>query len=182
LIHILESFGFTIILIETVGAGQGDTTVHELADVTVLLLQPETGDELQWQKAGLLEVADVIAIHKADLPQAEQLEAEVRAALALSNGPSVPVIRVSAKSGEGVEALWTAIDGRMLRRTDTVSGSRELLRLAQDTLASWFKAAQVEQRPALQQLVNQWQQGLLNDHAAAEALLELLQRSMVSGG
>ena len=46
--------------------------VHQLADATVLLLQPETGDDIQWEKAGLLEVADVIAIHKADLPQAEQ--------------------------------------------------------------------------------------------------------------
>jgi LAO/AO transport system ATPase len=176
LIQILESFGFDVILIETVGAGQGDTSVHDLADVTVLLLQPETGDELQWQKAGLLEVADVIAIHKADLPQAEQLEAQVRAALALSSGPSVPVVRVSATSGEGLEALWTAIANQRLRRADTRSESQALLRLTQDTLATWFSAAQAEQGPAVQQLVNNWQQGIVSDRAAAEALLELLQK------
>ena len=55
-----EAFGFDVVLVETVGAGQGDTAVRDLADVLVLLLQPETGDDLQWEKAGLLEVADVV--------------------------------------------------------------------------------------------------------------------------
>jgi LAO/AO transport system kinase len=123
LIRILEAFGFDVILIETVGAGQGETAVHDLADVTVLLLQPETGDDLQWQKAGLLEVADVIAIHKADLPQAEQLEAQVRATLALSGARSAPVIRVSAKTGEGMEALWAAIAGQASQRAEAVGES-----------------------------------------------------------
>ena len=68
LIRIVEAFGFDVILTETVGAGQGDTSVVSLADVLVLLLQPETGDDLQWEKAGLIEVADVVVIHKADLP------------------------------------------------------------------------------------------------------------------
>ncbi len=116
LIRILEAYGFDVILVETAGAGQGDTAVQALVDCTVLLLQPETGDDLQWQKAGLLEVADVIAIHKADLPQAEQVEAQVRGMLSLPGGRPTPVLRVSAKSGEGVEALWTAIASQPLRR------------------------------------------------------------------
>ena len=118
LIHLLEAFGFDVILVETVGAGQSETAVHELTDATVLLLQPETGDELQWEKAGLLEVADVIVIHKSDLPQTEQLEVQVRGTLALSAASSVPVIRVSAKTGAGVESLWTAIATLPLGRTE----------------------------------------------------------------
>lgn len=176
LVRILEAYGFDVILIETAGAGQGDTAVRELADCTVLLLQPETGDDLQWQKAGLLEVADVIVIHKADLPQAEQVEAQVRSMLALSGGASVPVLRVSAKTGEGVEALWRAIAGQALRRAGAIEESHELLRQAQDTLARWFHAAQADRHPALQQLLSQWQQGNLQDRGAAEALLDLLQR------
>ena len=176
LIRILDAFGFDVILIETVGAGQGDTAVRDLADVTVLLLQPETGDDLQWQKAGLLEVADVIAIHKADLPQAAQLEAQVRATLALSNGPTAPVIRVSAKTGEGVEPLWTAIAGHAVCQARPVGESGELLRLAHETLARWFSAAQAEHHPGLHQLQSQWQQGRLSDHDAAEDLLTLLQK------
>jgi LAO/AO transport system ATPase len=109
MIRLLDAFGFDVILLETVGAGQGDTSVRELVDVMVLLLQPETGDELQWEKAGLVEVADVIVIHKADLPRAEEVEAQVRSMLSLSDGPHAVVLRVSAKTGEGIEALWEAI-------------------------------------------------------------------------
>src|SRR5262249_58752545 len=93
LVRLLEVFGFDVVLIETVGAGQGDTAVRRLADAVVLLLQPETGDDLQWEKAGLLEVADVIVIHKGDLPGAESAEAQVKAVLALGAGRGVPVSR-----------------------------------------------------------------------------------------
>jgi LAO/AO transport system ATPase len=181
LIRILESFGFGVILIETVGAGQSDTAVHDLADVLVLLLQPDTGDDIQWQKAGLLEVADMIVIHKADLPQAEQLEAQVRSMLALSPGRAVPILRVSARTGEGLEALWTAIAEHKLRRAELVKGTRELLHLAQDRLAQWLGAAEAEKHPGLQELLEQWQRGLLSDCDAGEALVEFLQKAYGSG-
>ena len=92
IIRLLEGFGFDVIFVETVGAGQGDVAVAALADVVVLLLQPEIGDDLQWEKAGLLEVADVIVIHKADLPGAERTEAQVRASLDLPGVRPVPVV------------------------------------------------------------------------------------------
>src|SRR6185436_3500467 len=79
LVRLLEVYGFGVVLIETVGAGQGDTAVRSLVDVLVLLLQPETGDDLQWEKAGLFEVADILVIHKADLPGADRVEAQVLA-------------------------------------------------------------------------------------------------------
>jgi LAO/AO transport system kinase len=176
LVRILEAYGFDVILIETAGAGQGDTAVRELVDCTVLLLQPETGDDLQWQKAGLVEVADVIVIHKADLPQAEQVEAQVRSMLSIPGGQPVPVVRVSAKTGEGVEALWTAIAGQPLRRAGPVTAGHELLRLAQDILARWFISAQADQHSALQQLLDKWDHGAIEDAGAAESLLNLLQR------
>ena len=81
LLRVLASFGFDLIFLETVGAGQGDTAVRDLADLVALLVQPESGDELQWEKAGVLEVADVVVVHKADLPGAEQTAAELRATL-----------------------------------------------------------------------------------------------------
>src|SRR5439155_13272711 len=109
LVRLLESFGFDVVMIETVGAGQGDTAVRSLADVVVLLLQPETGDDLQWEKAGLLEVADLVVIHKADLPGAERTEAQVRDILGLSAGRKAKVLRVSSKSGQGITELWQAI-------------------------------------------------------------------------
>src|SRR6516162_4165920 len=65
IIRLLEAFGFDVILLETAGSGQGDVEVRNLADIVVLLLQPESGDDVQWEKAGILECADVIVIHKA---------------------------------------------------------------------------------------------------------------------
>ena len=109
MVRLLEAFGFDFVLIETVGAGQGDTAVRAIADTVILLLQPETGDDLQWEKAGLLEVADIIVIHKSDLPGAERMEAQVRETVGLSPGKAKPVLRVSAKSGDGVEQLWQTI-------------------------------------------------------------------------
>jgi LAO/AO transport system kinase len=135
LVQVTEAFGFDNIFIETVGAGQGDTDVHDLADVVVLLLQPESGDDIQGDKAGLLEVADIVAIHKADLPGAEQALAQVQNSLALSaNRAGVPVLRVSGRTGEGVEALWAAIEKCASRRQVGARRDRDLIRLAQEEM------------------------------------------------
>jgi LAO/AO transport system ATPase len=112
MVRLLEAFGFDIVLIETVGAGQGDTAVRATADTVVLLLQPETGDDLQWEKAGLLEVADIVVIQKSDLPGAERMDAQVRETLGLSPSRPISVLRASAKSGEGIEQLWRTIANR----------------------------------------------------------------------
>src|SRR5438132_240058 len=109
------------------GAGPGDTVVRGLVDVLVLLLQPETGDDLQWEKAGLLEVADLVVIHKADLPGAERVEAQVLATLGLSAAQAPPVLRVSARSGAGLPELWQAIEKCPLRR-NAARTARDLLR------------------------------------------------------
>jgi LAO/AO transport system ATPase len=116
MIRLCEAFGFDLIFIETVGSGQGDVAVRNLADVVVLLLQPESGDDLQWEKAGILECADVVVVHKADLPSAEQTAAQVRMALDLSPGNRVPVLRVSTKANQGHAELWQAIEALPLRR------------------------------------------------------------------
>lgn len=116
MIRLLEVFGFDVVLLETVGAGQGDTAVHDLADAVVLLLQPETGDDIQWEKAGVLEVADVVVIHKADLPGAERVEAQVRQVLGLSGGRQPVVLRVSSRTGEGLEALARTVAETERRR------------------------------------------------------------------
>jgi LAO/AO transport system ATPase len=174
MIRLLETFGFDVVLIETVGAGQGDTAVHDLADVVVLLVQPETGDDLQWEKAGVLEVADVVAIHKADLPGAEEAEAQVRAALDLSAGRSVPVVRVSAKRGEGIDALWQAVLSSGRRRPEEDRAEGELLRAAQEALAARFSQARARGDQALTRLISQWQQGALSGDEAGAAVLHLL--------
>ena len=178
LIRLLEAFSFDVVLIETVGAGQGDTVVRELVDVLVLLLQPETGDDLQWEKAGLFEVADVLVIHKADLPGAERVEAQVLAALGLAMGPPVPVLRVSARTGAGLRELWQAIASRPLKRATRQRG-RELLRLAQEMLAARFAAAQSGEDAPLGAVVRQWQRGELEGVQAAALVLEMLGKGSI---
>jgi LAO/AO transport system ATPase len=173
MVRLLEAFGFDVVLIETVGAGQGDVSVRELADVVVLLLQPETGDDLQWEKAGVLEVADVIVVHKADLPAAGYVEGQVRAMLALSGREPPPVLRVSARTGAGVEPLWQAIIAAPLRPL-TDDAAHDLLRLAQETLRARFAAAEAAGDAGVRQLVADWEQGKLSGEQAVAALWELL--------
>jgi LAO/AO transport system ATPase len=173
MIRLLESFGFGTILIETVGAGQGDTAVVDLADVIILLLQPEAGDDLQWEKAGLLEVADVVAINKGDLPKAEQTEAQVRSILGLSEGRDVPVVRISAKTGEGIEALWNTIQAHSTNRRHASAGGSELIRLGQEYLARWFTKAQKEKQPELMRLIQDWERGGAREGTTVGRLLRL---------
>jgi LAO/AO transport system ATPase len=103
-------FGFDTVIVETVGAGQGDTAVRDVADVVIVLVQPETGDELQWEKAGLLEIADIVVVHKADLASAERVESQLRELLNMPGSRPVPVVRVSSTRETGVEELWAAVD------------------------------------------------------------------------
>ena len=110
MIGLFGRFGFDTVIVETVGAGQGDTAVRDVADVVIVLVQPETGDELQWEKAGLLEIADIVVVHKADLSSAERVESQLRELLNLPGCRSVPVVRVSSTRETGVEELWAAVD------------------------------------------------------------------------
>lgn len=167
MLRVLDAYGFDLILIETVGAGQGDTAVRDLADAVVLLLQPETGDELQWEKAGLLEVADVVVIHKADLPGAERAEAQVRSSL----GEAIPIVRVSSRSETGIVDLWKVIDGIPKRLRAGSADGQELLRRAQDLLATRFSDAATE--PGLKSLLAEWQHSGTDNRQAA-ALLHYL--------
>jgi LAO/AO transport system kinase len=106
----LAAFGFDVVLIETVGVGQDQTAVHDVADRLLLLVTPGTGDEVQWQKAGLIELADVVAVNKSDMPGADRVRQELQQMLALSpHTADVPVLHVTASTGQGLEALWATI-------------------------------------------------------------------------
>jgi LAO/AO transport system kinase len=110
MIGLLFAYGFDTVLLETVGAGQGDTAVRDIADVLILLLQPESGDDLQWEKAGLLEVADIVAVNKSDLPGAEAMQAQIVAQLNLPGCREIPVLRTSPSRDEGIEELWNLVE------------------------------------------------------------------------
>lgn len=170
MLRLLEAFGFDVIFLETVGAGQGDVAAGALADVTVLLVQPESGDDVQWEKAGIFELADVIVVNKADLPAAAQTVAQVKAALGLTPQRHTSVVLVSGKTGSGVSDLWQAIAAYPLRRSQQPVAD-ELLRLAQQALARHWQRAERAHDAALVRMIDDWRQGATTATEAAHRLL-----------
>jgi LAO/AO transport system kinase len=110
----LDAAGFDPVLVETVGAGQSEVEVARLAETTVVVEVPEMGDEVQAIKAGLLEVADVLVVNKADRPGADRAARQLRAMLSTAGGRVTrkppPILLTTATTGEGVAALVDAID------------------------------------------------------------------------
>src|SRR5271168_4736927 len=107
-----DAAGFDVVLVETVGVGQDEVEIARLADVTIVVLVPGMGDDVQAIKAGIMEIADVFVINKADLPGAEKLERELTNYLTLSHRPdgwSPPIVHAVATEGKGiVETLAAA--------------------------------------------------------------------------
>ena len=109
LAKLLDAAGFDVVLIETIGVGQAEVDVARVAGVTVVVLVPGAGDDVQASKAGIMEIAQVFVINKADLPGADRLEQELHASLALGGGTVPPIIKVVALEGKGVEELLAAV-------------------------------------------------------------------------
>jgi LAO/AO transport system ATPase len=100
-VGVLNGYGFDFILVETVGAGQADIAIRTLADHTILLLMPDSGDAIQFSKAGIMEIASCFVLNKCDLAGADAAQAQLLAAV----GDSRPVWRVSTVRGEGIDAV-----------------------------------------------------------------------------
>ena len=102
----MNGFGFDYVLVETVGAGQADVAVRGLVDKTLLLLMPDSGDAIQFSKAGIMEIADGFVLNKCDLAGADASEAQLLGAV----GDERPFWKVSAIRDEGIDAVadWVA--------------------------------------------------------------------------
>ncbi len=111
-IAILEASGKEIILVETVGVGQDEVEVIKFADIVLVVLVPGAGDEIQVFKAGIMEIADIFVLNKADSPETDKTERQLRAILDLGikDSPNPPVVKTVATEGKGVEALLEEID------------------------------------------------------------------------
>lgn len=114
---ICEAAGFDIVIVETVGTGQSETVVADIVDVFLALMLPGAGDELQGIKKGVIELADIIAVNKADgenAGRARQAAAELRSALRiltpLSEHWTPPVVTVSGLANEGLDSLWVKLE------------------------------------------------------------------------
>ena len=109
---VLDAFGKEVILFETVGVGQSELDVAEAADTTVVVLVPESGDGVQAMKAGLMEIADLFVVNKADRDGADNAVREIEAMMNIvpdKGGWHVPVLKTVANDGRGIEELWKTI-------------------------------------------------------------------------
>lgn len=178
-ITVLEAAGYDVVLVETMGVGQSEAAVHASVDCLCVLALAGAGDELQAVKRGLLELADVLAVNKADGPgeQAARLAAaELRRALPLlaptrTDGPP-PVMTVSALTGAGVDGLWDRIveHRRLLESSGGLARRRAGGRLAwMQVLLERGLLEQFESRPGLQERRAELEQAVERDEITPES-------------
>jgi LAO/AO transport system kinase len=177
-IDALDAAGRDLILLETVGTGQSEIDVAEVADVRVVVSAPGLGDDIQAMKSGLLEIADIVVVNKGDKPGAELTLQQLIGALSIraSTAGKVPVLKTTATTGEGVPELVQAInnigsdvkaEGAAVRRRRR---ARYLIaRAAADTVAERVRHGGNE---GLDNLSDQVLTGDLSPEAAAKKLLE----------
>ncbi len=182
-VRVLDAAGFDVVLVETVGVGQSEVDIVALADTTVVLLAPGMGDGIQAAKAGILEVADVFVVNKADRDGADQTVRDLRHAVSLGRrelGPSwrQPIVRTVATTGEGVEEVVAALDAhqswlagsgelaaRRVRRAE-----REIEAIAMTALRT--RLGTVHGGEALSRLAEQVAAGETDPYTAADTLTD----------
>ncbi|MCS5532011.1 MAG: hypothetical protein NZ780_04305 [Candidatus Poseidoniales archaeon] len=132
MVDILSECSWENIVIETVGAGQSEIRVVAFADRILLVDGPDRGDIIQAEKAGIMELADLIVINKSDLPEAERAAKAVKSGLSVGENETTPdVLLVSAHSGEGIEEMVDAL------ASTTTSPDRERLRVRERLISAW---------------------------------------------
>lgn len=158
-IRLLGAICYDVILLETVGVGQSEIEIAAVADPTVVILNPGAGDAVQAAKAGLLEVADIVVVNKADRDGANQTIRDLRAEI------TAPIVSLIAARGEGVPELVEAIDAH--RRAD--SRARRLARARAQILS--LAQTRLRTHPDLHRLAESVADGRDDPYTAAERLL-----------
>jgi LAO/AO transport system kinase len=186
---VCEAAGYDVVIVETVGVGQSETVVAGMTDVFVLLQLPNSGDDLQAIKKGIMELADVVIYNKADLDAtaAERAAMQMRSALALLHPASPnwkpPVLQTSALHGQGIDKVWQTLLN--FRETLTASGEFEERRRRQslDWMWSLIDAGlrhRFRDHPAVKSNLNNTTQavagGSMTPTVAAHRLLNLMNR------
>jgi LAO/AO transport system kinase len=183
---ILALADFDPVIVETVGVGQSEVDIARLADTTIVVLTPAAGDSVQALKAGIMEVADVVAINKADQPGAERLEEDSKEALELrphGQGPHwhPPIVRTVATERSGLDALVAAIaqhrqfllSHRALEEARAKRAEARLSDLAGDALLRALKGG-TRAKPLFEGLSRQVREGAKSPRAAVKELLAQL--------
>jgi LAO/AO transport system kinase len=180
-VRIIDAFdaaGFDIILLETVGTGQNEIDVAEVADVRVVISAPGLGDDIQAMKSGLLEIADILVVNKGDRPGAEQTMQQLVGALSIraTISDKIPVLKTTATSGEGVDRLLAAIGvvGEKVRAQGLQTRRRRRARYLIARAAADLVAARVRRGDVgrLDDLSDRVLAGTLTPDAAAATIIK----------
>mgnify|MGYP002880924925 FL=1 len=134
MVDLLVEQGWNKVIIETVGAGQSEIRVVAVADRILLVEGPARGDVIQAEKAGILELADIVAVNKSDLAGAERVADEIQLSLNFSAEESAPVVLCSAETGDGIPNLIDSINNLVAARGPMIAKSRERLLAAHQEL------------------------------------------------
>jgi LAO/AO transport system kinase len=148
---VLDASGRDLILIETVGVGQDEVDIVRLADITIVILVPGMGDDVQTIKAGIMEIADIFVINKSDREGAERVEREIRAMQSLAartDGWTPPIVKTVASEGKGISELASAIGDYemylrkqdLLERRNVENWQQRLIEMLRDAMLEKARA------------------------------------------
>jgi LAO/AO transport system kinase len=181
-IKLMDAAGKDMILVETVGVGQTELDIVETTDTTVVLLVPEAGDAIQTLKAGLMEIADIFMVNKADREGADRLMAELRMMREIQQAPGgwdVPIVATQAHRGVGVEALYEAIQAHRrfleesgeLQRRRAQHRRKELWDLVEHRVSQRL-TQRVREDSTLAALVEKVMRAEVDPHTAAARIMD----------
>ncbi|MCG2617957.1 methylmalonyl Co-A mutase-associated GTPase MeaB [Terrimonas sp. NA20] len=160
--YVLKAAGFDHIIIETVGIGQSEVEIAGLADTTVVVLVPEAGDEIQTMKAGLMEIADIFVVNKADRPDADHFVKNLRLMLAPSfnKQEEVPILKTVASKKTGIDLLAKAINNH----SSTANTQRKAFLLASKAwhILQKLRMKDLDQRSLAQEITYKLTKGDFN--------------------
>ncbi len=184
--RLLDAAGFDVILVETVGSGQVDVAIREIASTRVVVVVPHLGDEVQSLKAGLFEIADVFCVNKSDLPGSETAERHLSDLASLGPGPDgwrPLVVRTSATVPSGIPGLWEAVErheefavgSKARREAERRRFSDEIVSRVREGLTREL-TERLETDPSLRGLVDRVLARSLDPRTAADKLLAAARR------
>jgi LAO/AO transport system kinase len=182
IVRLLDAAGKDIVLVETVGVGQTELGIMGVADTVLVTLMPESGDAIQTLKAGVMEIADIYLVNKADREGANQMAVAIQATLQMGphrSGWDPPVMLTQGNTGEGINGLWDKIQGhrRFLESTSELTSLREMrrkqefLETVEEELSRRLKEL-VEHDPDLIDIVEKVVQKDAEPYSAAMELLD----------
>ena len=174
-VRVLDAAGSQVICVETVGVGQSEVEIASAADTTVVLVAPGMGDSIQAAKAGVLEVADVLVVNKADRPDTQATVRDLRNMIALSPAEwKPPIVTTVATSGEGVDELVRQLDRHWAWLADSGERNRRRLARARGEVTALAFGAVRGRLVVPDELAARVADGRCDPHEAADELLASL--------